>query len=67
MIGARQSSPCMIFTILDSGLNVSMEGSSKAWKNTSGGSTAFLVAALASSCAYVFFVLSICSTVNPLK
>jgi hypothetical protein len=36
-------------------------------KNASGGSTAFLPAALASSSASMFFALSMCWTVNPLK
>jgi hypothetical protein len=57
MIFARQSSAYMIF----------MEGSSITWKNTSGGSTAFLAAVLASSSVSMFFVLLICSIVNPLK
>jgi hypothetical protein len=35
--------------------------------NTSGGSTTFLAAALVSSSASVFFALSTCSTINPLK
>jgi hypothetical protein len=65
MIGAHESSPCMMFTILGSGSTVFIEGSSITWKNTSGGSTAFLAAALASSSAFVslFFY----STINPLK
>jgi hypothetical protein len=67
MIGARQSSPCMMFTILGPGSTVFTEGSLTTWKNTSGGSTTFLAVALSSSSAYVFFVLSIYSTVNPLK
>jgi hypothetical protein len=37
------------------------------WKNTFGGSSDFLAAALASSSASVFFTLSMCSNVNPLK
>jgi hypothetical protein len=36
-------------------------------ENTLGGSTAFLATALASSSASMFFVLLICSTMNPLK
>jgi hypothetical protein len=64
---AHQSSPCMIFTTLDSGSTIFIDGSLITWKNISGGSTAFLAVALASSSASVFFVLSTCSTVNPLK
>jgi hypothetical protein len=67
MIGARQSSPCMIFTILGSGLTIFMEGSLMSWKNTSGGNTAFLAVALANSSACSFFVLSMYWTMNPLK
>jgi hypothetical protein len=63
MIGAHQSSPCTTFTILGSGSTVFTEGFVMTWKNTSGGSTAFLAAALASSSASVFFALSMCSTV----
>jgi hypothetical protein len=37
------------------------------WKNTSGGSSDFLAAALDSSSTSVFYALSMCSTVNPLK
>jgi hypothetical protein len=55
MIGARQSSPCMMFTILGSDSTVLTEGSLMTWKNTSGGSTIFLVAALANSSISVFF------------
>jgi hypothetical protein len=62
MIGAHQSSPCTTFTILGSGSTVFTEGF-VTWKNTSGGSTAFLAAALASSSASVFFALSMCSTI----
>jgi hypothetical protein len=58
MIGTLQSSPCIMFIILGSGLTVLTEGSSITWKNTSGGSTAFLAAAFASLPASVFFVLS---------
>jgi hypothetical protein len=58
MIEARQSSPCMIFTILASSSTVFMEESSMTWKNTYGGITAFLAAALANSSASSFFVLS---------
>jgi hypothetical protein len=67
MIGARQSSPYMMFTILGSGSTIFTQWSLITYKNTFGGSTAFLVAALASSYASVFFVLSIYLTVNPLK
>jgi hypothetical protein len=56
MIGACQSSPYMIFTTLSSGSTVFTEGSLITWKNTFGGSIAFLAAALASSSASVFFV-----------
>jgi hypothetical protein len=61
-----------VFSLYDiyhfgSGSTVFTEGSSITWKNTSGGSTAFLVTALASSSASVFFVLSICLTIYTLK
>jgi hypothetical protein len=67
MIGAHRSSPCILFTIMGSGSTVFAEGSLITWKNTSGGSTAFLAVALASLSAFVLFVLSIYSTVNPLN
>jgi hypothetical protein len=55
MIGARQSSPCITFTILGSGSTVFMKGPSMVWKNTSGCNAVFLAAALASSSSSVFF------------
>jgi hypothetical protein len=67
MIGAHQSSPYIIFTILGFGSTVFTEGSSMTWKNTSGGITAFLAAASTNLSASLFFVLSMYWTVNPLK
>jgi hypothetical protein len=67
MIGALQSSPCIIFIILGSSLTVFMKGSSITWRNTSGGSTAFLAVAFVSSSASMFFVLYIYRIMNPLK
>jgi hypothetical protein len=46
-----------MFTILGSDSTVFIERWSMVWKNTSGGNTTFLVAALASSSASVLFVL----------
>jgi hypothetical protein len=59
MIGACQSSPCVMFIILGFGSTVFTEESSMVWKNTSGGNVVFLAVALASSSALVFFVLLI--------
>jgi hypothetical protein len=67
MIGVVQSVSCMIFIILGYGSTVFMEGSSITWKNTSSGSTAFMVPSFASSSTSVFFDLSICWSMNPLK
>jgi hypothetical protein len=55
MIGARQSSIYMMFTILGSGSIVFIEGPSMVWKNTSSCDVNFLVAALASSSASMLF------------
>jgi hypothetical protein len=41
MIGAHQSSPSIMFTIMGSGSTVFMEGSSMVTKNTSGCNNAF--------------------------
>jgi hypothetical protein len=60
-------SPYIIFIILGSSSTVFMEGSSISWENTSGGRTGFLVVAFTNSSSSMFFVLSICSTVNHLK
>jgi hypothetical protein len=67
MIGACQSSPCMMFTNLSSDSTIFMERSSMVWKNTSDCNAAFLTTALVSSSASVFFALLIYLTVNPLK
>jgi hypothetical protein len=53
--------------ILGSYSTVFTEVSSMVWKNMFGGSTIFLAATLASSSAFVYFVLSMYLTVNPLK
>jgi hypothetical protein len=55
MIGARQSSPSIMFTILGSGSTVFMEGFLMVWKNTSGCNADMLVTALDNSSASVFF------------
>jgi hypothetical protein len=67
MIGARESSPYIMFTILGFSSTIFTDRSLMIWKNTSGGNTIFLAVALASSSASVFFVLSTYSTVNLFK
>jgi hypothetical protein len=67
MIGARQSSPWIIFTALGSGSTIFTEESSSVWKNTSGGSVVFLATAFTRSSTSVFFARSMCLTVNHLK
>jgi hypothetical protein len=67
MIGACQSSPSIMFTILGSGSTVFTEQSSMLCKSTSDYNVAFLATALANSSTSVLFALSIYSTVNLLK
>jgi ascorbate-specific PTS system EIIC-type component UlaA len=55
MIGAHQSSPCMIFTIIGFISAIFTEGYSMVWKNTSGGNIVFLTTALPNSSTSMVF------------
>jgi hypothetical protein len=66
-MGARQSSPSMTLISLGSGSNILTEASSITWKNKSADNDILWVAAFTNSSASVFLLLSMYSTVNPLK